>query len=81
MAITVDPEPVWDQPNEVPEKWIETVDDNVAAKLPGGSQIKEISRYGASYWTQTAKIQTEQADGTPRSFFLKAWRVNAFNRI
>lgn len=50
-------------------------------ELPGGSQIKEISRYGASYWTQTAKIQTEQADGTPRSFFLKAWRVNAFNRI
>ena len=30
MAITVDPEPVWDQPNDVPEEWIETVDDNVA---------------------------------------------------
>ncbi|KAL8993738.1 MAG: hypothetical protein Q9169_006120 [Polycauliona sp. 2 TL-2023] len=31
MAITVDPEPVWDEPNEVPKDWIETVDDNVAA--------------------------------------------------
>ncbi|KAL8879026.1 MAG: hypothetical protein Q9215_002065 [Flavoplaca cf. flavocitrina] len=71
MAITVDPEPVWDQPIDVPEKWIETVDENVAAKLPAGSQVKGISPYGASYWTRTAEIQTEQADGTPRSFFLK----------
>lgn len=31
MAITVDPEPVWDQPTDVPEKWIENVDENVAA--------------------------------------------------
>lgn len=30
MAITVDPEPVWDQPNPVPNQWIETVDENVA---------------------------------------------------
>ncbi|KAI4164977.1 MAG: hypothetical protein LQ342_001253 [Letrouitia transgressa] len=33
MAITVDPEPVWDKPNEVDEKWIQYVDENVAAKL------------------------------------------------
>ncbi|KAL8976837.1 MAG: hypothetical protein Q9205_007239, partial [Flavoplaca limonia] len=71
MAITVDPEPVWDQPIAVPEKWIETVDENVAAKLPAGSKVKGISRCGTSYWTRTAEIQTEQADGTPRSFFLK----------
>lgn len=31
MAITVDPEPVWDKPNEVDEKWIQYVDENVAA--------------------------------------------------
>ncbi|KAL8713850.1 MAG: hypothetical protein Q9220_001995 [cf. Caloplaca sp. 1 TL-2023] len=61
MAITEDPEPVWDQPNTVPERWIETVDDN----------IKGISPHGASYWTRTAEIETKQADGTPRSVFLK----------
>ncbi|KAL8772346.1 MAG: hypothetical protein Q9209_002558 [Squamulea sp. 1 TL-2023] len=71
MAITIDPELVWDQPNDVPEKWIETVDDNVVARLPEGSWVKGISPYGASYWTRTAEIQTEQADGTSRSFFLK----------
>lgn len=31
MAITVDPEPVWDQPTDVSEKWIETIDETVAA--------------------------------------------------
>ncbi|KAL8670998.1 MAG: hypothetical protein Q9168_004490 [Polycauliona sp. 1 TL-2023] len=71
MAITDDPEPVWDEPNTVPEEWIETVDENVAAKLPAGSQIKGILKHAKSYWTRTARIETEQADGTPRSFFLK----------
>ncbi|KAL8846451.1 MAG: hypothetical protein Q9221_008459 [Calogaya cf. arnoldii] len=61
MAITIDPEPVWDQPIDVPEKWIKSV----------GQKIKGIFPYGASYWTRTAEIQTEQADGTSRSFFLK----------
>ncbi|KAL8893846.1 MAG: hypothetical protein Q9192_004864 [Flavoplaca navasiana] len=64
-------EPVWDQPIAVPEKWIETVDENVAAKLPAGPQVKGISPCGTSYWTRKAQIQTEQADGKPRSFFLK----------
>ena len=49
-------------------------------ELPEGSQIKGISPYGASYWTRTAEIETEQADGTPRSFFLKVWHANASNR-
>ncbi|KAL8933235.1 MAG: hypothetical protein Q9216_006458 [Gyalolechia sp. 2 TL-2023] len=71
MAITYDPEPVWDEPCKVPEKWIETVDDNVAAKLPDGSQIEGIFPYGTSYWTRTARIRITQADGTPQSIFLK----------
>lgn len=29
MVQTNDPEPVWDKPVDVPEKWIQTVDDNV----------------------------------------------------
>ncbi|KAL8811067.1 MAG: hypothetical protein Q9200_002095 [Gallowayella weberi] len=71
MAITIDSEPVWDQPCEVPEKWIETVDEKVAATLPQGSQVKGIFRHGFSYWTRTAEIKTEQANGTLQSFFLK----------
>ncbi|KAL9581455.1 MAG: hypothetical protein Q9212_003890 [Teloschistes hypoglaucus] len=71
MAITVDPEPVWDQPIDVPEKWIETVDEKVAARLPEGSHVTGIFPSGASYWTRTAEIQTVQTDGTLRSFFLK----------
>lgn len=44
MAITVDPEPVWDQPIDVPEKWIETVDENVAAS-------KCMRTAGSFFWT------------------------------
>jgi hypothetical protein len=31
MVRTPDPEPVWDEPNEVPERWIESVDESVLA--------------------------------------------------
>ncbi|MCJ1401864.1 hypothetical protein MMC11_005081 [Xylographa trunciseda] len=71
MVLTTDTEPVWDKPVDVPEKWIQSVDDNVLAKLPPGSYVKGIFPYGASYWTRTAEIQTEQTNGTPLSFFLK----------
>ncbi len=40
-------------------------------ELPSGSRIKGISPCGASYWTRTAEIKTEQVDGTQPSFFLK----------
>ncbi|KAI9703666.1 MAG: hypothetical protein M1836_007436 [Candelina mexicana] len=40
-------------------------------ELPQGSRIKDISPCGASYWTRTAEIETEQMDGTQLSFFLK----------
>ena len=92
MVITHDTEPVWDKPVDVPEKWIQSIDDNVLAseqtsaslrcsfwqykkltesELPYGSHVKSIFPHGASYWTRTAEIKTEQADGTPLSFFLK----------
>ncbi|KAL9609574.1 MAG: hypothetical protein Q9167_005667 [Letrouitia subvulpina] len=48
MAITVDPEPVWDKPNEVDEKWIHSVDENVVAKMPPGTQVKGIYRCGVT---------------------------------
>ena len=31
MVVTNDPEPVWDKPVDVPEKWIQSVDNNVLA--------------------------------------------------
>ena len=31
MVKTYDPEPVWDKPPDVAEKWIQFVDDNVLA--------------------------------------------------
>ena len=34
MVQTYDPEPVWDEPPDVAEKWIQSVDDNVAAGMP-----------------------------------------------
>ncbi|KAL8780377.1 MAG: hypothetical protein Q9194_000940 [Teloschistes cf. exilis] len=40
-------------------------------RLPEGSKIIGIFPFGHSYFTRTAKIQTVQADGTPRSLFLK----------
>ena len=40
-------------------------------ELPEGTKIKSITAHGASYWTRTAEIKTEQADGSPMSFFLK----------
>lgn len=65
------PEVIWDKEIDVPEKWIQFVDDNVVAKLPRGTQVQGISPHGASYWTRTAEIVTEQADCSPLSFFLK----------
>lgn len=31
MVQTYDPEPVWDKPVDVPERWIQNVDDNILA--------------------------------------------------
>jgi len=31
MVKTHDTEPVWDKPVDVPEKWIQSLDENVAA--------------------------------------------------
>ncbi|TVY87259.1 Ketosamine-3-kinase [Lachnellula willkommii] len=61
----------WGKPIGVDEKWIQFVDENVKAKFPPGTKIESIRPHGASYWTRTAKISTQLADGTPRSYFLK----------
>lgn len=46
-------------------------------ELPQGSRIKGIFRCGTSYWTRTAKIETEQVDGSHFSFFLKVAKHDA----
>jgi hypothetical protein len=72
---------------ELPERFIEYVDENVAAskedpqrprvestdelELPPDAHVKGMFPHGAAYWTRTAAIQTEQADGSPLDFFLK----------
>ena len=58
-----------------PESLIQYVDDNVAARLPLGSEIQGIFPHGSAYWTRTAAIQTVQADGSPLDFFLKISRT------
>jgi len=62
---------IWDQEIDVPEEVISYVDEAVEAKLPKGSIVKKIRPHGASYWTRTAEIETEQPDGSDLSFFLK----------
>ncbi|KAG8529000.1 uncharacterized protein KY384_006689 [Bacidia gigantensis] len=65
----------WNRVNEVEERWIESVDDNVLAsayllKLPEGTQVVGAFPHGASYWTRTAEIETQQVDGSSMSFFV-----------
>ncbi|CAG8981551.1 hypothetical protein HYALB_00013936 [Hymenoscyphus albidus] len=48
------------------------VDENVIAKLPAGSHSVYARSHGSSMWTQTARVETTQADETQKSYFLKA---------
>lgn len=70
-------EEIWNKEVDIDIKWIEFVDDNVLAKLPAGTEVKDISAYGASYWTRTAAIETVQSDGSEISYFLKVTHTNA----
>ena len=45
-------------------------------ELLQGCRVKGIAPCGKSYWTRTAKIDTEQVDGTQLSFFLKVAKYN-----
>ena len=40
-------------------------------ELPKDTQVVGVFPHGASYWTRTAEIETEQADGSSQSFFIK----------
>jgi protein-ribulosamine 3-kinase len=48
----------------------------LTSELPEGTKVKGIFPYGASVWTRTAEIQTQQADGSELSFFLKVQHLS-----
>ncbi|KAL6714825.1 hypothetical protein ACLMJK_007085 [Lecanora helva] len=43
-------------------------------RFPKESRVTSSQGYGASHWTHTARIDTEQADGSTKSYFLKVSR-------
>ncbi|KAF8428592.1 Fructosamine kinase-domain-containing protein [Tirmania nivea] len=57
-------------PRTTPNPFLK-VDENVLAKLPNGATVVSITPYGSSFWTQTARLETQLPYGTKRSYFLK----------
>ncbi|KAL2268696.1 hypothetical protein VTJ83DRAFT_3542 [Remersonia thermophila] len=49
----------------------ETVDPEVKAKLPEGSEVISITPHGSSFCSQTARLETRLPDGTIKDFSLK----------
>ncbi|KAK8040705.1 Fructosamine/Ketosamine-3-kinase [Apiospora marii] len=47
------------------------VDDTLLKSFPKASKFVSAERHGASFWTSTARIDLELADGTPYRLFLK----------
>ena len=42
-----------------------------AVDFPPGSKLLSAKTHGASFWTRTARVTVELADGLPQMFFLK----------
>ena len=42
-----------------------------AVDFPPGSKLLSAKTHGASFWTRTARVTVELADGSPQIFFLK----------
>ncbi|OTA80150.1 hypothetical protein M434DRAFT_401903 [Hypoxylon sp. CO27-5] len=47
------------------------VDPNLRDKLPPGSEVIRLTPHGASFWTQTAHLETKLRDGASKSYFVK----------
>jgi hypothetical protein len=41
--------------------------------LPSGCTILDASGHGASFWSQTARVDVRLTNGDAESFFLKVW--------
>lgn len=48
------------------------------AALPRGTQVLGNFPHGASFWSRTAKIDTQQEDGLRKSFFVKVRLIGSF---
>ncbi|KAI4630948.1 hypothetical protein J4E83_002474 [Alternaria metachromatica] len=47
------------------------VDQAIVEQLPPGCKVMGAKSHGASFWTRTARIDVQLADGTPKKYFLK----------
>ncbi|KAF2162552.1 hypothetical protein M409DRAFT_27174 [Zasmidium cellare ATCC 36951] len=56
-----------DKAHQPDERWTKFADPNVLA----GTRVLDTVPHGASVWSRTARIDTEQADGSQRSFFIR----------
>ncbi|KAK7750908.1 hypothetical protein SLS62_007171 [Diatrype stigma] len=54
----------------VPIQAIQIIDPEVVARLPPGTNAVRIEAHGASFWTRTARLETER-DGVKGAVFLK----------
>ena len=70
MVQTYDPEPVWDKPVDVPEKWIQHVDHNVAASQSARRQRNSGRPNSESDVHRTATRIASKGDFPPRSKLL-----------
>ncbi|KAL9032062.1 MAG: hypothetical protein Q9180_006721, partial [Flavoplaca navasiana] len=50
---------------------VEDVDEAVVSKLPQGARITSANAHGASFWTQTARLDVVLSDGSDVAYFLK----------
>ena len=47
------------------------LDDNVIRSFPPGTKVLSAKSFGQSKWTLTARVDVENPDGSPASYFLK----------
>ncbi|KAL2143050.1 hypothetical protein VTI28DRAFT_390 [Corynascus sepedonium] len=52
-----------------------TLDTAIIDVLPKGSKVLVVEQYGTSSWASTARVNTEAADGSRKSYFLKILRA------
>lgn len=52
---------------------------NSSPELPEGARITSANAHGASFWTQTARLNVVLPDGTKTAYFLKVWRLHRLN--
>ncbi|KAI1295903.1 Fructosamine kinase-domain-containing protein [Xylaria venustula] len=57
------------------------LDEAVRAALPEGATVKWVATHDASFWAISSKIDTELADGTYQSYFLKVYTTQSAKQM